>query len=120
MTTVWETRNRLLLDQLEEWVDWLGGDEPRELVIVEEQALRLLAAAVVLLGQHTVNKRGRCKFCGWTRWKWRIWRRRRICTVFQTLDRVMTQAVDVVWWEVLAGVRREVGLEEVREWLKGR
>jgi len=120
MTTMWKTRHRLLLEQLEEWVNWLGGDEPRESVIVEEQALRLLAAAVILLGQHAVNKRGQCKFCGWTRWKWRFWRRRRKCTVFRALDRAMTQGVDVVWWEVLMSVGRDVGLEEVREWVEGR
>lgn len=28
MTTVWQTRYRLLLEELEQWVDWLGGDEP--------------------------------------------------------------------------------------------
>jgi hypothetical protein len=33
------TRHRLLLEELEQWVDWLGGDEPRESVVVEEQAL---------------------------------------------------------------------------------
>ncbi|MCA1606054.1 MAG: hypothetical protein LC775_11430, partial [Acidobacteria bacterium] len=90
-------------------MDWLGGDEPSESVVVEEQTLRLLAAAVVLLGQHVVNKRGQCKFCGWTRWKWRFWRRRRKCTVFQAVDRAMTQGLDVVWWEVLNSVGREVG-----------
>jgi len=110
MTTVWQTRYRLLLEELEQWMDWLGGNEPRESVVVEEQALRLLTAAVVLLGQHAVNKRGQCKFCGRTRWKWRFWRRRRKCTVFQAVDRAMTQGIDVVWWEVLVACGREVEL----------
>jgi len=120
MTTVWKTRHRLLVEKLEEWADWLGGDEPRESVVVEERALRLLAAAVVLLAQHAVNKRGQCKFCRWTRWKWRFLRRRRKCTVFQALDRAMAQGVDVVWWEVLVSVGRDVELGEVREWVEGR
>lgn len=120
MTTVWKTRHRLLREELEEWVEWLGGDAPRDPVVVEEQTLRLLAAAVALLGQHAVNKRGQCKFCGWTRWKWRFWRRRRRCTVFQAMDRAMTQGFDVVWWELLNTAGREVELEEVRGWLEGR
>lgn len=120
MTTVWNTRYRLLVEQLEEWVDCLGGDESRESAVVEELALRLLTATIVLLGRHAVNKRGQCSLCGWTRWKWRFWRRRRKCTVFQALDRAMTQGVDIVWWEVLAGVGRDVELGEVREWLEGK
>lgn len=119
MTTVWRTRHRLLLEELEQWVDWLGGDEPRGPVVVAEQAVRLLAAAVLLLQQHGVNKRGQCKLCGWTRWKWRVSRRRRRCTVFQALDRAMTQGMDVVWWEVLNSMGRDVALEEVRGWREG-
>lgn len=120
MTTVWKTRHRLLVEGLEEWVDWLGGDDPIEPVVVEEQALRLLSAAVVLLEQHEVNKRGQCRFCGWTRWKWRVWRRRRRCTVFKAIDRAMTQGLDVVWWEMLVGLGRDVELKDVRGWLEGR
>jgi len=32
----------------------------------------------------------------------------------------MTQGIDVVWWEVLNGAGREVGLEEVRARVEGR
>jgi hypothetical protein len=54
---VWKTQHRLLAEELEGWLDRLGGDESRESVVVEERALRLPVAAVVLLGQHVVSKR---------------------------------------------------------------
>lgn len=120
MSNVWGTRYRLLVERLEERVEWLSGEEPLEPEKVEEQGLRLLNAAVALLRQHEVNKRGQCQFCGWTRWKWRFWRARPRCTVFRALDRAMGQGMDVVWWELFNGVGREVGLDEVRGWVKGR
>jgi hypothetical protein len=118
MTTVWETRHRLLVEQLEQWVDWLSGEEPIEQAAVEEQAVRLLAAVVLLLEQHAVNKRGQCRFCGWTKWKRRFWNRRRRCTVFQAADRAMRQGLDVVWWELFNSVGRGVRLDEVRRWVE--
>lgn len=117
MSTVWKTKQRLLVEELEEWTDWLSGEEPREPAVVEEHVVRLLAAALVLLRQHTVNKRGQCRFCGWTQWKWRMWRRRRRCTVFQAVDQAMSQGLDVVWWELFDAAGQQLGLDEVRQWV---
>ncbi|MGH3794443.1 MAG: hypothetical protein ACRDSP_06095 [Pseudonocardiaceae bacterium] len=117
MSSLHEVRWRLRTEQLEALADWLSGEERPVPEEVEEQAVRLLAAAALLLGQHEVNKRGQCKFCGWTRWKWRFWHRRPRCTVFQALDRAMREELDVVWWELFAATGREVSLEEVREWV---
>ena len=120
MSNVWETRCRLLVEQLEQWVDWLSDTEPIEPAAVEELTVRLLVGNVKLLKQHAVNKRGQCKFCGWTRWRWRFWRRRRRCTVCQALDRAMNEGLDVVWWELFTATGRERSLGEVREWLSAR
>jgi len=118
MSNVWGTKYRLLVEQLEQWVDRFIAEEPVESVVLEEQTVRLLMGVVRLLEQHQVNKRGQCKFCGWTRWKWRSWRRRRRCRVFQILDFAMCQNLDVVWWELLAATGAEASLAEVREWVE--
>jgi len=76
VSTVWETRDRLFVEQLERLVKRLSGEEPIEPDEVAEQAVRLLAGVVVLLRRHHVNKRGQCRYCGWTRWVWRFWLRR--------------------------------------------
>ena len=60
MSSVWATRYRLLREWLEELEDWLSGEQPVAYAVVEEQAVRLLMAAVRLLRQHEVNKRGQC------------------------------------------------------------
>ena len=67
MSSVWKTRHRLIVEWVEELVDWLSGSEPAEQVAVEERTVRLLMGAVRLLSQHEINKRGQCRFCGWTR-----------------------------------------------------
>jgi hypothetical protein len=82
-------------------------------VVLEEWIVKLLATVLMLLRQHHVNKRGQCRFCGWTTWKWRFWRRRR-CTVCVALDYAMMQSLDVVWWKVFVELGREVSLEDVR------
>ncbi|MCA1670878.1 MAG: hypothetical protein LC799_01285 [Actinobacteria bacterium] len=92
----------------------LGGEQP---IVLEELTVRLLTSVLMLLRQHAVNKRGQCKFCDWTRWSWRFWGRRRQCQVFQAMDFVMRQGLDVVWWELVGSLGREVGLEEVRVWV---
>ncbi|MCA1673324.1 MAG: hypothetical protein LC799_14370 [Actinobacteria bacterium] len=97
MNSPHEVRWRLLTEKLDALTDWLSGEKEPESHAVEEQAVRLLAAAVQLVTQHAVNKRGQCRFCGWTRWKWRFWRRRRRCTVYQIVDRALRQGLDVVW-----------------------
>lgn len=120
MSSVWATRYRLLLEWLEELEDGLSGEQPVTYAVVEEQAVRLLMAAVRLLRQHEVNKRGQCKFCGWTRWGMRFWRRRRQCTVYIALGVAMEQSLDAVWWQLFEGVGRKVSLAEVREWVEER
>lgn len=96
MSSVWQTRHRLLREEIEELADRLSGDEPVGPSVVEEQTVRLLAAAVMLLRQHRINQRGQCRFCGWTRWRWRFWRRRRQCTVYRVLGFSMGQRLDEV------------------------
>lgn len=92
MSTGWQTRYRVLRQQLEQWADEFGGAQPPA-----ECTVRLLAFAVILLAQHQVNKRGRCNFCGWTRWKWRFWHLRPPCTVCRALAFALSQGLDVVW-----------------------
>ena len=116
MNTVWGIKYRLLLEQVERLADWLYDDQPREPRAVEEQTLRLLMGVVGLLRQHQINKRGQCRFCGWTRWGWRLWHRRPRCTVYRALDFAMEQPLDVVWWQLLTNMGRDVVLDEVREW----
>jgi hypothetical protein len=120
MSNIWETRSRLFREELEKLVEWLSGDAPKAPATLEEQTVRLLAMAVVLLRQHQVNKRGQCQYCGWTRWQWRFWRRWRRCTVHQALDFSVGQSLDVVWWRLLETVGRQWSLAEVRAWLAGR
>lgn len=118
MSTVWETRYRLLLDQLERLADRLGADQPPKPRAVEEQTVRLLTGVVRLLRQHRVNRRGQCRFCGWTRRIWRLGHRRPRCTAYRAVDLAMSQPLDVVWWQLLEGIGRKAALDEVREWLK--
>jgi hypothetical protein len=120
VSNIWETRSRLFLEELEKLVEWLSGDAPKVPATLEEQTVRLLTMAVVLLRQHQVNKRGQCQHCGWTRWQWRFWRRRRRCTVHQALDFSVGQSLDVVWWRLLEAVGRQWSLAEVRAWIAGR
>lgn len=113
-----EARCRLLCEWLEHWVERLSSEKPIEPEEVKELAVRLLAMAVLLLRQHGVNKRGRCRFCDWPTWRWRVWYRRPRCPVLRSIDLVVGQALDVVWWQLLGSVGRELRLEEVREWVE--
>lgn len=114
VSSLWETRYRLVFQQLEELADRLSGARPSAPAVLEERTVQLLATVLMLLRQHHINKRGQCLFCGWTRWKWRFWCRRRRCTVYSALDYSMGQSVDVVWWKIFEGLGREVSLEDVR------
>lgn len=117
MSNVWGTRYRLLGEELAQWVEWFSGEGPRQQVILEERAIRLLATVLMLLRQHHANRRGQCRFCGATRWKWRFWHRRRRCTVYGALDHAMGQSLDVLWWKVFDESGWDVSLEDVREWI---
>lgn len=120
MSSIWQTRYRLILEWLEELVNRLSGEEPIEQAVVEEQAVRLLMGAVRLLREHEVNKRGQCRCCGWPRWKWPFWRRRRRCTVFSALGFAVEQNLDTVWWQLFEDAGRGFSFGEVRKWLEAR
>jgi hypothetical protein len=76
-----EMQSRLLVAWFKQLADQLGNKENIPSEVLEEQMFRLTVGVVMLLRRHQVNKRGQCKYCGWTRWKWRLWRRRPQCTV---------------------------------------
>lgn len=118
MSTVWQTQHRLFSELFQNLAEWLSSDAPRAPAVLEERMARLLAVVVILMRQHHVNKRGQCRICGWTRWKWRFWCRRRRCTVHQASDFAMNQSLDVVWWCVFESA--ELNLSEIRTWLAGR
>jgi hypothetical protein len=117
VSNVWQTRYRLLMEQLEAAVDRLVDEVAPTSSLFEQQMPRLLASITALLELHAVNNRGQCKFCGWSRWGWRFWRPRPRCTVFQTIEYAMRQGVDVVWWELLG---RQTRLADVRRWVEQR
>jgi hypothetical protein len=108
VSNVWETRNRLLWEHLEQLTERLRGKEPIEPAEIREQTVRLLAGVVMLLRQHHVNKRGQCKYCGWTRWAWRFWRRRPQCTVYRSVDFAMRQPLRWVRWQLSHSTARGV------------
>ena len=113
-------RHRLLCEQLEQWVEELSGEKPVEPEVAKELTVRLLAMAVMLLRQHRVNKRGRCRLCGWSILRWPFWCHLPRCAVFRSVDLAIGQGLDVVWWQLLGSVGREVRLDEVREWVERR
>lgn len=118
MIHVQEVRYQLIFEQLEQWVEKLGDEDPVKPEEVKELAVRLLAMAAMLLRQHEVNKRGQCKFCGCAPWNWRFWNRRPQCTVCSTLSFAMEQEFAVTWWRLFGSVGKQASLEEVRRWVK--
>lgn len=120
MSNVWTTRYRLLLEWLEELVDLLSGEEPIAQAVVEEQAVRLLMGAARLLREHEVDKRGQCRFCGRTRWRWPFRRRRRRCMVHSAFGFAAEQNLDTVWWQLFEDAGRKSSPREVRAWLEER
>ena len=101
VSNVWETRHRLLLEQLEQLVDQLRSEEPFPAVTLKEQTVRLLTATVMLIRLHRVNKRGQCRYCSWRIKTWRLGRHRPQCTVYRALGFALGQRLDVVWWQLL-------------------
>jgi hypothetical protein len=93
VSNVWQTRYRLLLEQLEELADQLSGEEPITQPVLEDQTVRLLAGVLMLLRQHQLNGQGQCKYCGW---RWRLWHGHPLCTVYRSVDFAMRQPLDVV------------------------
>lgn len=118
VSSVWQTRYRVLWQQLEQLADWLRGAQPP--ATLADHTVRRLTFAVTLLEQHRVNKRGQCQFCGWSRWTWRFWHWRPRCTVCRALAFALRQGLDVVWWQLLASTGKKCSVVDVRDWLKQR
>lgn len=110
-----EIRYRLLIEQLQQWLERLGGKEQPEPDAIKELTVRLLAMALILLRQHSVNKRGQCQYCGYSRWYWRLLIKRPQCTVGSALGFAMEQELAVVRWWATAGMGRQTSLEEARK-----
>lgn len=86
----WHVRHRLLTEQLEGFLH-CDMDE-----ITDDDIARLVCAAYVLVRQHSVDKRGRCRHCYYrSRWWWV--RRRQVCTVHGAFAVAMNQPLGVVW-----------------------
>src|SRR5262249_61965623 len=100
MSDVWQTRHRLIIEQLERLADELRSEQQVAPAVLEEQATRLLAGVVMVLRRHGLDKRGQCRVCATSRW-WRFWHRRSKCTVYLSLDFAMRQPLDVVWQQLL-------------------
>jgi hypothetical protein len=60
VSSVWETRYRLLVETLENIVEQLGDKEAPTPTESTEQAVRVVVGVLALLGQHHVNKHGQC------------------------------------------------------------
>lgn len=120
MSNFWETRYRLLLERLEEDVNRLRDNDVATPGMAEDRTVRLVAAAAMLLQEHRVNKRGRCRVCGLARWNWRFWYRRPRCTVYRVLGFVTDQGMDVVWWQLFQTLGRNASLAAVRVWIAER
>lgn len=100
MSNVWQTRRRLMLEELDGLANRLRNNEPITPATLEEQTVRLLACVVMLLRQHAVNKWGQCQFCTGSR-RWRLWHRRPQCTVYRALNFALGQRLDIVWRQLL-------------------
>ena len=120
MGNVWGTRYRLYLEELEALTDRISDSQPVAPVVAEEQLVRLVAIVAGLLRQHEVNKRGQCRFCDWTRWGWRFWRRRPRCTVFRAVGFALDQPLHIAWWQVFETFGRATSLAQVRNWVEQR
>jgi hypothetical protein len=97
VSNVWETRYRLLVETLENIVARLGDTAPGTSSLESnKQMVRVIVGVLTLLKQHRVNKRGQCRYCGWTQWYWRFFRTRPQCTVVRSLDFALRQPVEVV------------------------
>ncbi len=118
MSTVWETRHRMLRQQLEQLANGLRNAQPA--VALDERTVRLLTFATTLLEQHEVNRRGRCQFCRWPRWTWRFRRLRPRCTVCRALAFALDQGLDVVCWQLFTSIDKKCSLMDVREWMTQR
>ena len=93
MSNVWETRYRLLLEQLESLANQVSGQEPIAHAVPSDQIVRVLTGVVMLLRQHRVNTQGKCHYCGR---RWQFWQKQPQCTVYRCLDFALRQPLHVV------------------------
>lgn len=114
---VWQTRHRLLSEQLDNVAARLRRKQDTEPQVIEDHVVRLLTAAVLLLRQHRFDTRGQCGVCGCSLRRLRLWQTRPRCTVFPAVDLAMRQSIDVVWWQLCTADGRDVTLTEIRDWL---
>jgi hypothetical protein len=101
VSNVWETRNRLLVEKVEQVTKRLSSEEPLEPSELTELAVRLLTGVVMLLRQHPTNKRGQCRYCEWTRLARPFWHGQSDCTVYEVVDFAFRQRLDMVWRQLL-------------------
>jgi hypothetical protein len=101
-------------ERLEELADRLKSKQPIAPAALEEQAVRLLAGVLMLLRQHETNKHGQCRFCAAPRRR-RFWQRRPQCMVYRSLDFVMRQSLDAVWWQLLETTKRGQSFGDIRK-----
>ena len=106
MNNVWQTRCRVLLEQLEALAHRLRNKQPIPPTALDEHTVRLLVGVIMVLRQHRVNKLGQCKYCAWTSRTWWFWSSRPQCTVYLSLDFAMSQPLDLVWGSLLADQNR--------------
>lgn len=88
--SVWRTQARLLSERLDGFLH-CDLDE-----ITDDDVVRLVCAAYVLVRQHSVDKRGRCRHCYYRSHLWGS-RRRKSCTVHAALSVAMNQPLGTVW-----------------------
>lgn len=82
MSTVYEVRHRVLRERLNQMVataKWAPGEE----------CVRLALLCLALLDRHTVDGKGRCRYCRTPREWW--WRRSCRCTVLPIVSLYLEQ-----------------------------
>lgn len=106
MNNVWQTRCRALLEQLEMLAHQLKEKQPIPPTALEEHTVRLLVGVIMVLRQHRMNKLGQCRYCAWTSQTWWLRSNRPQCTIYLSLDRAMSQPLDLVRGSLLADQKR--------------
>ena len=82
MSNVYEVRHRVLRERLNQMVS-TAKRAPHD------ECLRLALLCLALLERHTVNDKGRCRYCRSPREWW--WRRSRRCTVVPVVSLYLEQ-----------------------------
>jgi hypothetical protein len=93
------------LERLEALGYQLRQNQSGVLTAREEHTARLLVGVVMLLRKHRLNKYGQCRYCAWTSRTWILRHIRPQCTVYLSLDFAMSQPLDLVWGQLVAGMK---------------